>query len=140
MMRAIGRQQLAPRVAAAADASAVALFVVSGSLSHHHGVNAGSMAADLASFEGGWFAAAVVLRLYRQPNMRRLVATWLIGIAAGVALRALLLGRPADREQLEFLAAALVFTALLVAAARLAAAYSTGISAKRRSMSTPRDR
>ena len=47
---------------AAWDAAALVVFVVVGVLTH--GASAGAFGRDLACILGGWFAAALVLRLY----------------------------------------------------------------------------
>ena len=99
--------------AAAWDAAALLVFVVVGVLTH--GASAGAFVRDLLCILGGWFAAALVLRLYRRGGWWRLVATWLAGISAGVLVRAAFVGHLAD----DFWGVALAFTALFVVAARL---------------------
>jgi hypothetical protein len=70
---------------------------------------------DLGCFLGAWFAVALVVRLYLRGGLRRLAATWLVGITAAVAVRAAIVGHFAA----DFYAIALAFTALFVAAGRL---------------------
>lgn len=55
--------------------------------------------------------------------------TWLVGITAGVAIRAAVLGRTNVGKEAAFLGIALAFIAVFVLAARLAAATA---SARRR--------
>jgi hypothetical protein len=88
------------------------VFVVVGVLTH--GASAGAFARDLLCILGGWFAAAAVLRLYRRGTWWRLGATWLVGISAGVLVRAAIVGHVAY----DFWGVALAFTALFVLVAR----------------------
>lgn len=57
-------------------------------------------------------------RLYVEFSVRRFLTTWALGIAAGVLVRALILGRALNGRQAAFLATSLVFTLLFVVAAR----------------------
>jgi hypothetical protein len=109
---------LAPqrRVAVAADAAAIVVFAVVGVISHHASPSA--FFRDALPLLGGWFAAALVTRLYRRPTVSRFLATWALGITAGVLVRALILGRSLDRHEAAFLATSLVFTLLFVIVAR----------------------
>jgi hypothetical protein len=100
------------RKAAAWDAAALLVFVLVGVLTH--GASVGAFVRDLACILGGWFAAAFVVRLYRRGTWRRLGATWLIGVSAGVLVRAALVGHVA----VDFWGVALAFTALFVLTAR----------------------
>ena len=94
---------------------AIVVFATIGQLSHHGGVSAGGYAADLLPFAGAWLVMAWWTR--------RFVPTWLVGVTAGVAIRALVLGHERWSE-LSFLCVALVFVGalaglLLVATRRL---------------------
>ena len=104
---------------AAADAIAIVLFAAIGQLSHHGGVSAAGFAQDSLPILAGWFAAAAAFGAYRRPGRRAFVLTWLVGVTAGVALRALVLGRAANGREASFLGVALVFTLLLVLGCRL---------------------
>jgi len=73
-----------------------------------------TLARDLLTFLGCWFAAAFVLRLYAHPSRTRLLATWLLGITAAVLIRAAIVGHWAG----DFYGVALGFTLLFVLAAR----------------------
>jgi Protein of unknown function (DUF3054) len=108
-------------VAAGSDAAALFAFAVVGLLSHHGGVSGNGVARDALPLLGGWFAAAVLFRLYRHPAPRRLAATWLAGVTGGVVARALILGRSANGHEAAFLGVALAFTLLFVLGARLLA-------------------
>ncbi len=110
-----------PRLAAAADAVALLAFAVVGLLSHDHAVTNGGLARDGLPLLGGWFAAAALLRLYARPSAARLAATWLVGVPAGVLVRALALGRTEVGREAAFLAVSLAFTALFVVALRVLA-------------------
>lgn len=101
-----------------ADAIALVAFAVVGLLSHRGTVTAPGLARDALPLLGGWFAAALVFRLYRRPSPTRLLATWACGITAGVLVRALVLGHALDGHEAAFLAVALAFTLLFVLVAR----------------------
>jgi Protein of unknown function (DUF3054) len=104
------------------DAAALVVFAVVGLLSHHGTVTAAGLAHDALPLLAGWFAAALVFRLYTRPSVTRLVATWACGVTAGVLLRALVLGRTLNGREAAFLGVALAFTLLFVVALRLAVA------------------
>jgi hypothetical protein len=106
----------------AADAIALVAFSVVGLLSHHGTVTAGGLARDALPLLGGWFAAALVFRLYTRPSPSRLLATWACGVTAGVVVRALVLGRAANGHEAAFLGVALAFTLVFVLALRAVAA------------------
>ncbi|HUJ54913.1 MAG TPA: DUF3054 domain-containing protein [Gaiellaceae bacterium] len=113
-----------PRIAAAADAAAIVVFAVVGLLSHHGAVSGRGLARDALPLLGGWFAAALLFRLYARPALRRLAATWLLGITAGVAVRAAILGHTHAGKEAAFLGVALAFTLLFVLAARAVTAWA----------------
>jgi Protein of unknown function (DUF3054) len=97
---------------AASDAAALIVFVVVGVLTH--GASGGAFGRDLACILGGWFAAALVFRTYARGGRWRFVATWLVGVSAGVLARAAFLGHVAY----DFWGVALGFTLLFVLAGR----------------------
>ena len=78
-------------------------------------------AAYLLPLLGGWIAVALLVRLYTRPALRRLAATWLVGITAGVAIRAAILGRTHAGKEAAFLGVALALTLLFALIARLLA-------------------
>ena len=80
------------------DALALLVFVVAGVLTHD--ASAGAFVRDLLCFELAWFA------LSRLP----LVARWLVGVTAAVAVRAAFVGH----FSAAFYGVALAFTALFV--------------------------
>jgi len=110
--------------AIAADAVAIVVFAIVGLVSH--GASATHFVRDALPLLGGWFAAALVTRLYVHPTIPRLLATWAVGITAGVLVRALLLGRALNGHEAAFLAVSLVFTLAFVAALRTAAVLVAG--------------
>ena len=100
---------------AAGDAAALVVFVVVGVATHHASV--GAFLRDAACILGGWFAVALVVRLYARGGWKRLAVTWLVGVSVGVLVRAAIVGHVA----FDFWGVALAFTALFVAAGRLVA-------------------
>jgi uncharacterized membrane protein YfcA len=108
-----------PRFAVAADTAAIVVFAVIGNLSHHSDVSARGLAHDVLPLLGGWLGAGVLFGLYRRPTVWRLAATWLVGITAGVVVRAAILQHTDVGKEAAFLAVALVFTLLFALAARV---------------------
>ncbi|HEY6462419.1 MAG TPA: DUF3054 domain-containing protein [Polyangiaceae bacterium] len=100
------------RWVAAWDAAALVVFVLAGVLTH--GASGGAFVRDLLCILGGWFAAALVFRLYVRGGWWRLAATWLVGVSVGVLIRAAIVGHVAY----DFWAVALAFTALFVLVGR----------------------
>lgn len=97
---------------AAVDAAALLLFVLVGVLTHDASLDA--LFRDAACILSGWFAVAWTVGLYRRGGWRRLVVTWLVGVSAGVLVRAAFVGHLA----FDFWGVALAFTAVFVLAAR----------------------
>jgi hypothetical protein len=102
----------------ASDAVAIVAFVSIGLVSHEHGVSATGYARDALPILGAWFGVALLLGTYRVGGWGRLLATWAIGVPLGVLVRAVVLGRSLDDDQLAFLGVALVFSLLFVLALR----------------------
>ena len=100
-------------VAAILDAVALVVFVAVGVATH--GASAGAFFRDAACILGGWYAVALLVRLYARGGRSRLAATWLVGVSAGVLVRAAIVGHLA----VDFWGVALAFTALFVLAGRL---------------------
>jgi hypothetical protein len=100
------------------DTVAIVLFVTIGLLSHHKGLSATGYMRDALPLLAGWFGAALFFGLYRQPTLVKLLATWIIGVALGVGIRALALGELGEGKQAVFLGVALAFTLLFVLALR----------------------
>jgi hypothetical protein len=121
-MRAIFR--LGHRTAVATDVAALLVFVTVGLLNHHGSLFAGGYARDALPIVGCWLLAGGGFDLYRRPRLRALLGTWLVGVTAGVLIRA------AVRWHLDggdgvFLVVALCFTLLFVVAARALVALAT---------------
>ena len=122
-MRLLARILLPSHLAAAgADAVALLVFVTIGLVTHHGGVSAADYARDAVPIVGCWLLAGGAFDLYKRPRVRALLATWLVGITAGVLLRALLRWH-IDGGDAVFLAVALCFTLLFVAVVRIAVSF-----------------
>jgi hypothetical protein len=96
----------------AVDALAILVFVTIGQLSHHGHVSASGYAEDALPLLGAWFAAAYAFG-------GRFVPTWLVGVSAGVLLRAAILGHWYAKE-LAFWLVAVVTIGLFAGVGRLA--------------------
>jgi hypothetical protein len=105
---------------AAADAAAILLFTTLGLLSH--GFEPIGYLRDAVPFLACWLAVGLALGLYRRGGWGRLLATWAVAIPLGVLLRALVLGRDLDGDQLAFGAVTLGFSLFFVVVLRLLAA------------------
>jgi len=101
-------------VLACADFGAIVVFVTIGLFVHHGGVSVSGYARDTLTIGGGWFAAAAIFHPYRTPQLRRLVATWAVGIPVGVFVRALILGRSLNSHEAAFLCVCLATIGLFV--------------------------
>jgi hypothetical protein len=114
--------QLDHVTAVVADVVALLVFVTIGLLNHDGGISAGDYARDAIPFVGCWLLAGGAFDLYKRPRLRALLATWLLGVTAGVLLRALVRWH-IDGGDAVFLAVGLCFTLLFVVAARIAASF-----------------
>src|SRR5438477_3625560 len=76
--------------AVAADAVALLAFVTVGLLNHHGSVSATGYARDAIPIVGCWLLAGGAFDLYKRPRARALFGTWLLGVTAGVVVRALI--------------------------------------------------
>ena len=122
-MRLLARILLPSHLAAVgADAVALLVFVTIGLFTHHGGASAADYARDAVPLLGCWLLAGGAFDLYKRPRVRALLATWLVGVTAGVLLRALLRWH-IDGGDAVFLAVALCFTLLLVAVVRIAVSF-----------------
>jgi hypothetical protein len=100
------------------DALAIVVFAAIGQLSHHGGVSVAGFARDALPVLGCWLVAAWGFGLYRRPGATAFLRTWLVGVTAGVVVRAAILGRPIGGRELAFLFTSLVFVLLFVLAFR----------------------
>ena len=101
-------------VLAPTDALAILIFVTIGLISHHHGLSPRGYARDALPIMGGWFGAAILFRTYITHRQSRVLATWLVGVTAGVLARALILGHSLNGKEFTFLGVALAFVLLFV--------------------------
>lgn len=108
-------------ILAIGDACALVAFVVLGLRSHDGCVTVAGLARTALPLLAGWFATAAAVRLYARGGIGRLLVTWAVGVTAGVALRALILGRPVGGREVTFWAVALAVTLALLLAWRLLA-------------------
>ena len=108
--------------AVVADLVALLVFVTIGLVNHHGGISAADYARDAIPLCGCWLLAGGAFDLYKQPRLRALVGTWLVGITAGVLVRALVRWH-VDGGDAVFLAVGLCFTLLFVVVARIAASF-----------------
>jgi Protein of unknown function (DUF3054) len=116
---------------AISDGLAIVVFAAIGQLSHHGGVSIAGFGHDALPVLAGWFGAAMVFGTYREPALRPFVLTWLVGVTAGVAIRAVLLGRHLGGRELAFLVTSLVFILLFTVAGRGLLARARGAVARR---------
>jgi hypothetical protein len=101
------------------DVVAVALFAPIGLLSHHEGITAAGLARNALPVAGGFLVAGLALRTWRPgASWRRLAAAWFGGVAAGVLVRAAILGHGYGRTTFTFMTVTLVVTGLLLLAWR----------------------
>jgi hypothetical protein len=108
--------------AVVADVVALLVFVTIGLLNHHGGITAAGYARDAIPIGGCWLLASGAFDLYKRPRLRALLATWLVGVTAGVLVRALVRWH-IDGGDAVFLPIALCFTLLFVVVARIAASF-----------------
>jgi hypothetical protein len=101
-------------VLAPTDAVAIIVFTTIGLISHHKGISLRGYARDALPIMAGWFGAAILFRTYITHRQTRVLATWLVGVTAGVIARALILGHSLNGKEAEFLGVALVFVLLFV--------------------------
>jgi DUF3054 family protein len=111
---------LSHRTAVAVDLLAVVGFVTVGLINHKGGLSATGYARDVLPIAGCWLVAARAFDLYKRPRWRALLATWVVGVTAGILVRALVLWR-LDGNDAVFLVVALCFSLLFVLAFRAAA-------------------
>lgn len=108
------------------DVAALALFAPLGLVSHDEGITAAAVARNAGPLVVGWLAASLLLRTYGVAGgdaRGRTIATWAVGVTAGVVLRGILLGRTLGESQVTFLLVTLTVTGVLLAAWRLVWAH-----------------
>ena len=115
--------RLGHRTAVVADVLALFAFVTVGLINHHGGLSATGYARDIIPIAGCWLLAAGAFDLYKRPRRRALLATWLVGVTAGVLLRALVRWR-LDGGDAVFLPVALCFSLLFVLGFRAVVSFA----------------
>jgi hypothetical protein len=106
--------RLRPWQLALGDVVAVALFAPIGLLSHHEGITLAGLARNLLPVAGGFLVAGLVFGTWRRPGRSRLAPAWFVGVAAGVLVRATILGHGYGRTTFTFMAVTLVVTGVLL--------------------------
>jgi hypothetical protein len=109
-----------PLLLAGGDLLALLVFALVGLASHDEGLTTTGLARTWLPIAGCYTLAALVVRAWTRPGIWRTACAWLLGVAGGVLVRALLLGRPLDGDQLQLLAVALAVTLVLLLAWRTA--------------------
>jgi len=130
-----GSTRLRPWQLALGDVVAVALFAPLGLASHHEGVTAAGLARNALPIALGFLAAGLLFGTWRRPGWRRLAGAWLVGVAAGVLVRAAVLGHGFGRTTFTFMAVTLVVTGPLLLAWRGLLALVRRRTARRGSVS-----
>jgi hypothetical protein len=125
-VRALLPSRLSPGALATGDAVAVSLFAVAGLLSHDEGITVAGIARNALPVLAGYLGAALLVGTYRRTGLGTLLAAWATGVPAGVLLRALVLGRDLDSDQLAFGLVTMAATLVLLLAWRLLASRVPG--------------
>jgi hypothetical protein len=110
--------RLAGARAITADLVAIVVFATIGLLSHDKDLGVSGYSRDVLTIGGSWLVVARSTGLYRSPTTRRYLTTWIVGVTAGVAVRAIVLGRAINGKELSFLIVALISTLLFTTVAR----------------------
>ena len=121
-MKADDRRTISPRILLIGDAIAIALFAVIGLASHDEGITAGGVARNALPILAGWFVVAAFAGTYSRPGLRTMLITWVIAVPVGVAIRAIVLSRPADGSQIVFAIVTMTVTLVLLLCWRAIAA------------------
>jgi hypothetical protein len=97
------------------DVVAISLFAPIGLVSHDEGITLAGLARNALPIALGFLAAALVVGTYRRAGHRTLAAAWLLGVTAGVLVRAAILAHGYGRTTFTFLTVTLIVTGLLLA-------------------------
>jgi hypothetical protein len=116
------RLTISPRYLLIGDAIAIAMFAVIGLASHEEGITAGGVARNALPILAAWFVVAAFVGTYSRPGLRTMFITWAIAVPAGVAIRAIVLSRPADGSQVVFGIVTMTVTVVLLLGWRAIAA------------------
>lgn len=112
------------RLTLALDVVALMAFVLAGMRSHATGTHVQIFLRNAVPIAAAWLGAALGLRTYRPPSTRRLLATWLVAVPIGVAVRSIWVGSPTGERFVVFLAVAMAFTLLFLAGSWLIASLA----------------
>ncbi len=113
-MNAEERRTISPRYLLIGDAIAIALFAVIGLATHDEGITAGGVARNALPILAAWFVVAAFAGTYSRPGLRTMLITWAIAVPVGVAIRAIVLSRPADGSQIVFAIVTMTVTLMLL--------------------------
>jgi hypothetical protein len=105
-------------VLALGDLTALLVFALVGLASHDEGITLAGVARTWLPIAGCYALAALAFGAWTHVGLWRVACAWAVGVAAGVLVRALALGRSLDGDQLQFLAVALATTLVLLTAWR----------------------
>jgi hypothetical protein len=121
-VKAEQRRAISPRYLLIGDAIAIAMFAVIGLASHEEGITAGGIARNALPILAAWFVVAAFAGTYARPGLRTMLITWAIAVPVGVAIRAIVLSRPADGSQVVFGIVTMTVTLVLLLGWRAIAA------------------
>ena len=108
-------RRVSPLVLATGDGAVLILWAVLGLAHHAEGITVAGLLRNAGPILVGWFVAATALGTYRRPaSGPRFLATWALGISAGVILRALILGRPWNGDEFAFFGVTLAVTLVVL--------------------------
>jgi hypothetical protein len=111
---------------AAADASALILFVLSGMRSHDEGTVFAAFLRNALPLLGAWFGFAAVFGTYRRPGRGIVLRTWIVAVPAGLVVRTLWVGSPQGARFVVFLGVGLAFTLIFLLAGRAVLSVAVG--------------
>jgi hypothetical protein len=102
-------------VVAIGDAATLVLWALLGLVRHTDGVTLAGLVRNAGPILIGWFAVAALFGTYaRRRDALGFVLTWLVGISAGVVLRALFLHRSWDGAEWAFFGVTLAVTGVFL--------------------------
>jgi hypothetical protein len=104
------------------DAASLIGFTVLGLRFHSIALSPYGVLQTAAPLIAAWFLFARVLRTYGKPGVWRFLATWVLAVPVGLAVRQVWLARPFGPSFLVFLAVGGTFTLLLLGLWRALAA------------------
>lgn len=109
------------RVLACGDAGAIIVFAVAGLLNHDEGVTLAGLSRNVLPILGAWFAIAPFTGIYKRPGWRTMIITWAFAVPVGVAIRAIVLHRNADENQVAFGLVTMIVTLVFLSVWRFVA-------------------